>query len=81
MARFLRNIAALEATSRRFERGGDVAMARLYRDDAEGLRGIAVAVKVKDYRRARRLARKMDTVAVDEIPTAIYEEIFRGFFA
>ena len=51
------------------------SMARTYARDARDLQAIHDAVAQSDYRKAERLARRLDTVVRDEIPARLYNAI------
>lgn len=77
LERFAANIAAWVEQGKRWATEGDQEMAKSCERDAADLKAIHAAVEQGDYRKALKLARRLDTVVRDEIPVRLYNAIHR----
>ena len=77
LERFAANIDAWIKQGDRWTAEGDQEMAKTCERDARDLKAIYAAVEQGDYRKAAKLARRLDTVVRDEIPVRLYNAITR----
>jgi len=78
LERFAARIAAWERQGMRIaEADNDREMARLTRKDVRDLNAIYNAAKSGEFKKAAKLAYRLDTIVSDEIPARLYNAINR----
>lgn len=77
LKRLSETIAERERYGRKSAAKGRFRTARTYGHDVADLRAVAAAVKAGDYEYAKEVIRDLETVVRDDVPTALYNWLFR----